>query len=1013
VNPFLFLCACGFEKEDFEQLLQEECKDWPTQVQREDACRAVLRRCYGREVSEMPGPVNNLLSRMEYLTQARIGDRGRQRFNEYLGLNISSPHLTYLDFMGAIALLYKVAEPILKWRPRREQASEGAADTFGGDLEDEDADEDVEESPAGEDEAADMEESDPEDVEGEAAAGRKDLLLEVARALPRNDMDSLENKRVRMPGEVMEQLVREWVATRIQVETIDLNSEDKMRSAKRSQENNVARVRYFPITVNVLDAANSTVGSNNFLDAKARRGNEPDELQRYIERMLSADNNWQLCDDTNPLSEVVQGMRITQVSDLGLEAVKRIEKIRLIHPSQHGRICPVETGEGKAAGIVMTKALQSRITADGEILAPLHQVVDGHRQWQEPWHYAYAKDQLSSRVVQFDTAYDADGKLVLPQRSTTDPLAAESFDSVPVVHLGMYSQSNPGTAQKAACAPPISAAVGLIPFVEHDDANRSLMGAKMQQQAVPCLRPERAIVGTGMEAHIASNSSWLLRSHFAGQVVSADASGAIVVQADITAGNESPMTLDDATVGEEGSKYPEGFMRVPLKIDVEASPQPFIDIAANKKRTMKHHTAVVGAGDVVSAGEAVAEGTCISGGEVALGKNLVCAYMPYEGYNYEDAITLSARMVDENVLTSVHIEEVTAPPAWTDIIVDGLGSMRSRVSVGASVRAGDVLATIRYRRGTSDARLQLEVPEDIVEGRVVDILMFDTSKLKRKKDMTLKSLVIIKIAVFCPVTVGDKLAGRHGNKGIVSSIRPEHEMPYLPDGTPVDIVLNPLGVPSRMNVGQILECMLGLAGSYSGQEFRVAPFDEMFGTEASRGVVFSALGAANDVLKEAGGFDFLVDPRHPGKLRVFDGRDGKPFDQPVTVGVAYIMKLYHMVRDKIHCRSTPMTNSGYDQKTGQPVKGRRRGGGQRVGEMEVQAFVSHHAPASLQEMVTVKSDDIQGRKDADLQLTCGENVDLPQGVTSQGTKTFISDIQAAGFGIVTGSRKRGMPRSKS
>jgi len=945
VNPFIFLCAVGFTQTEFEELANTEVgkEEWPNMTQ-EEACRALLKEGWNLTdfTTTTGGPIDALVYRLAYLTtDSPLGPLGRRRFNEYLGINLPEDcaRLTFVDVMAAIAYMYKVGKPLFEVRD------------FTG------------------------------------AEEKKELINETARSLQEDDWDSMENKRVRMIGEVLETILRDWIRDKMQ----------QVAVPGATQE-------IFPVVVDFRYPSQAEPRSGGLLE--------------FMRSMLQRDNNFQLCDDCNPLSELMQVQRITQVSDQGLAAVTRIESIRLIHPTQHGRACPIETGEGKAAGIVMTKATCARLTAEGELVAPYQRVVNGHRQWQEPWQYIYASEQLASRVVQYDTAHDRQGKLSLPERPTSDPEAAGAFKSLPVVHLGRFSQSRPETVERVACAPPTSPAVGLIPFVEHDDANRSLMGAKMQEQAVPCLRTERAIVGTGMEVHIASNSSWSVRSHFSGQVLSADGSGAMVVTTTSDGGHLDASDGNAQAQALEADSLPDGFVRVPLKVTVEASPRPYVDIDNNKKRTLKHHTPVVGTGDLVAQGEAIAEGTCISGGELALGKNLVCAYMPYEGYNYEDAIVLSKRVVTQHILTSVHVETVTHAvqnKLFTDTLYNDDKTTLAYphldtglVREGTYVYSGDALALEVDDRPGAKGPIKIPVPETIPEGRVIDVQYRlneevwddDESRFIKAKE----AVITVKIALTCPVQVGDKLAGRHGNKGIVALLQEEHAMPFMPDGTPVDIVLNPLGVPSRMNVGQILECLLGIAGTWSGQEYKVAPFDEMFSTEASRGVIFSALKEA----KEVSGYDFLLDPRHPGKMRLFDGRDGQPFDQPVTVGVAYILKLYHMVRDKIHNRSTALNpQKGYDRSTGQPVKGRRRGGGQRLGEMEVSALVAHRVPGVLQELMTIKSDDVQGREEADLAMSRGEPVKLPFGASPEGTRTYQQDLAAAGFVLTTGSRKGG------
>mmetsp|Transcript_95214 Transcript_95214/g.251520 ORF Transcript_95214/g.251520 Transcript_95214/m.251520 type:complete len:432 (-) Transcript_95214:171-1466(-) len=416
--------------------------------------------------------------------------------------------------------------------------------------------------------------------------------------------------------------------------------------------------------------------------------------------------------------------------------------------------------------------------------------------------------------------------------------------------------------------------------------------------------------------------------------------------------------------------------------------------------------------------EPVAEGTCMAGGELSIGKNLVTAYVPFEGFNFEDGIVISERCVREDILTSVHLTEVSVELSDEQIICDNvIGSpwqlehlKNGLVKEGTWVEEGDVLVAIkkiatkkeydrRVRQGKSLLKWQEErtgaftdsssrVPVGL-SGRVVYAHVSEASKAGAKREIT------IMISTQSRVQVGDKLAGRHGNKGIVAVIVDDRDMPYLPDGTPVDICLNPLGVPSRMNVGQIFETLLGTAARWTGQEYRVGPFDEMFAEEASRSLVFDALRRA----RERTGYKWIFDPQCPGKTRIFDGRTGLPLDQPVCVGVSYILKLYHMVSNKIHTRSW----GKYSSITQQPNKGRKAAGGQRLGEMEVSALVGYGAHATLQEMITIKSDDLYGRDQVKKAMLRGEAIELPIGGTAEGYLTFQRELASTGIALSEGT----------
>jgi len=453
-----------------------------------------------------------------------------------------------------------------------------------------------------------------------------------------------------------------------------------------------------------------------------------------------------------------------------------------------------------------------------------------------------------------------------------------------------------------------------------------------------------------------------------------------------------------------------------LEVRSEMAHTRLVDVLANKKHTLHHQSGVASPGDTVRAGETIAEGSGLSGGELALGKNVVVAYLPFEGYNYEDAIVISKRCVREDIFTSVHVERIERRISVTETLSSSPDPDGPPVPYleggipreGTWVDPGDVLVGLRriIEPDSEDAdeggawrpaevvNSSLYVPND-VRGRVVDHHIYTEGKKAYGEDEADRRVVVVSIAMTCRVQVGDKLSGRHGNKGIVARVVDDRDMPYLPDGTPVDVCLNPLGVPSRMNVGQIFECLLGSAGRWTGQDYRVGPFDEMFAQEASRSLVFQALQRAQGRTS----YSWLLDPKSPGKTRLFDGRTGRPFSQPVTAGVTYIIKLIHMVRGKIIARSS----GRYNAMTMQPVRGRRNQGGQRLGEMEVSALVGYSARQTLQEMLTVKSDDLWGRNEAKQAMRNGRDVQLPLGGTPEGYRTFLRELQAGAFTVIQGT----------
>ena len=673
-------------------------------------------------------------------------------------------------------------------------------------------------------------------------------------------------------------------------------------------------------------------------------------------------------DQTNPLAELTHKRRLSALGPGGLTRERAGFAVRDIHPSHYGRICPIETPEGPNAGLIGSLATHARVNSYGFIETPFYQVEHGRVLKDIPPVYMTADEEDDLRVAPGDIPTDEHGYI--------------QGDVVPVRYRQDFTTTSSSEVDYVAVSPVqiISVATSLIPFLEHDDANRALMGSNMQRQAVPLLCPERPLVGTGLEPQAARDSGMVVISRRDGEVtyVAADL---IRVQDD--QGVEAEYVLQ---------KY-------------QRSNQ---DTCLNQKP-------IVFVGDRVKAGQIIADGSATEGGELALGQNILVAYMPWQGYNYEDAILISERLVRDDVYTSVHIEKYEIEARQTklgpeeitreipNVGEDALRQLDENgiIRTGAWVEVGDILVGKVTPKGESDQPPEekllraifgekardvrdnsLRVPNG-EKGRVVDVRVFTREKgdeLPPGANMVVR----VYVAQKRKIQVGDKMAGRHGNKGIISRILPTEDMPYLADGTPMDIVLNPLGVPSRMNVGQIFECLLGWAGENLGVRFKITPFDEMHGAEASRTTVHGKLAAA----QAHSGKDWLFDQAQPGKLEVFDGRTGEAFDQPVTVGKAYMLKLVHLVDDKIHARST----GPYSLVTQQPLGGKAQQGGQRFGEMEVWALEAFGAAYTLQELLTVKSDDMQGRNEALNAIVKGQAIPRPG--TPESFKVLMRELQS-------------------
>ena len=531
----------------------------------------------------------------------------------------------------------------------------------------------------------------------------------------------------------------------------------------------------------------------------------------------------------------------------------------------------------------------------------------------------------------------------------------------------------------------ISIATSLIPFVEHDDANRALMGSNMQRQAVPLLYPESPLIGTGLEAQAARDSGMVVVSLEDGIVTYISANKICVTNKE---GKEISYNLQ---------KY-------------QRSNQ---DTCINQRPS-------VWLGEEVVTGQVIADGAATEGGELALGQNILIAYVPWEGYNYEDAFLISERLVYNDVYTSVHIEKYEIEARQTKLgseeitrELPNIGEYSLRklddngiIVIGSWVESGDILVGKVTPKGESDQPPEgkllraifgekakdvrdtsLRVPNG-GKGRILDVRIFTREK---GDELPAGANIVIRVYVAQTrkVQVGDKMAGRHGNKGIISRILPRQDMPYLPDGTPVDLVLNPLGVPSRMNVGQIFESLLGLAAEHLNKRFKIVPFDEMHGAEASRVLVNNKLmDARNETKKE-----WIFDLQHPGKVMLFDGRTGEAFDNPVMAGISYMLKLVHLVDDKIHARST----GPYSLVTQQPLGGKAQHGGQRLGEMEVWALEAFGASYTLQELLTVKSDDMQGRNETLNAIVKGKPIPRPG--TPESFKVLMRELQSLGLDV--------------
>ena len=666
----------------------------------------------------------------------------------------------------------------------------------------------------------------------------------------------------------------------------------------------------------------------------------------------------QFMDQTNPLSELTHKRRISALGPGGLSRERAGFEVRDIHYTHYGRLCPVESPEGPNIGLISALSSFAMIDEYGFVETPYRKVDKETGKLTDVVDYMPADEEDKYTIAQASEPVDAEGRFVnkmvkVRRRSEITEVKASEVDYVDVSPKQL-----------------VSVAAAMIPFLEHDDVKRSLMGSNMQRQAVPLLIPESPIVGTGMEYKAARDS-----------------------ETTVTAKNEGiveKVTADEVQVRNKKNEIDHYRLR---------------KFKRTNGGTCINQRPVVQKGEVVKVGDILADGPATKNGEMALGRNVIIAFSTWEGYNYEDAVLISERLVKEDVYTSIHIEEYDCecrdtklgpeeitrdiPNVGDDVLkdLDENGIIR----IGAEVRPGDILVGKVTPKGetelTAEERLlraifgeksrevrdtSLRVPHGEA-GTIVDIKIF-TRENSEELAPGVNQVIRCYIATKRKISVGDKMAGRHGNKGVISRILPEEDLPFLPDGTPVDIVLNPMGIPSRMNLGQVLEVHLGMAARALGWKVATPVFDGAKDYEIE------------DLLEEAG-------LRRDGKTILYDGRTGEQFIKPITVGVMYMMKLHHLVDDKIHARST----GPYSLVTQQPLGGKAQFGGQRFGEMEVWALEAYGAAYSLQEMLTVKSDDVVGRVKTYEAIVKGENI--PEPGVPEGFKVLVKELEALGLDI--------------
>ena len=665
----------------------------------------------------------------------------------------------------------------------------------------------------------------------------------------------------------------------------------------------------------------------------------------------------QFMDQSNPLAELTHKRRISALGPGGLSRERAGFEVRDVHNSHYGRICPIETPEGPNIGLIGSLSTYGKVNKYGFIETPFVKIENGKADFSNI-KYLGADEEEGLFIAQADTLIDEDGNFL------TDEVVCRYGDEI--VHIDKSKVDLLDVSPKQL----VSVSAGLIPFLEHDDANRALMGSNMQRQAVPLLKTEAPFVGTGLERKVAIDSGAVVTAKATGEVTYVDARKIIITD-------------------NNGERYT----------------HRLLNFEKSNSSMSLHQKPLTDLGIKVKKGEVIADGPSTAGGDLALGKNILLAFMPWEGYNFEDGILISERLRKDDVFTSLHIEDFEIESRTTklgdeeitreipNVSEESLRNLDENgiIRIGSYVTPDDILVGKVTPKGESEPPAEekllraifgekakdvrdtsLRLPHG-VKGTVVDVLVL-TKESGDDLKAGVNKVVRIYIAEKRKIMVGDKMSGRHGNKGVVSRVLPIEDMPHLENGTPIDVCLNPLGVPSRMNIGQVLEVHLGLAIGDINKYIATPVFD----------------GAKEEDVK-----DYLEESGYSrtGKVKLIDGRSGQPFDNPVTVGRMYMLKLHHLVEDKMHARAI----GPYSLVTQQPLGGKAQFGGQRLGEMEVWALEAYGASNILQEMLTVKSDDINGRTKTYEAIVKGQA--MPEADAPESFRVLIKEFQSLGLDV--------------